>query len=158
MADDLGADIGSDIGSDIASGGSNNVLNTAPTLIGVLNLVALTCVGQNNVAFSWNAGDTQPPIEFTIFDVGAGQNINGGTNAICTVNFVVPGQSSFFDSLTATSADGLTWTANRGPNDLITTTPGRFYVLVRFAYVDGTGFSVPDSGNPSIVIVNSGWS
>lgn len=149
---------GDDVNTTIVSSGTG----TAPTsIIGTLALVPLTCLGLTNALFSWAAGDTQPAIAFNVYDTGAAAIVNAGISGVagvtCYVDFIIPGQQVPYDTLTATSTDGLTWKAPRQPSDLITTTSGKFVILVKFVYADETQFSAPDSGSSAYVIVNDGY-
>ncbi len=131
---------------------------TSPQIVGPLSILPLTGIGLVDIAFSWNAGDTQPAIRFKVMDTGAGQFVDTGvTGVVCTLSFIIPGQSSAYDTLTATTSDGITWEAQRLPTDPITVTSGRFFLVAKFVYSDLTQFSVPDDGSFAIVDIDEGF-
>jgi hypothetical protein len=127
---------------------------TAPNIDGPVTLDVSSFNDLTNCQMMWRQGDTQPDIVLQMLANGTAVDLSGAT---VTINFVVPGQSSFVQtSVMSVGGDNETCSYARQPNDYTTANDGRYYFAVKAVWPDGTGFTGPDNGE-AILTVNSAY-
>ena len=125
---------------------------TAPNVDGPLTLNVLSFNDLTNCLMEWRQNDTQPYIELQIMANGAAVDLSGAT---VTINFVIPGQTSFAQTSDMTiSSDDETLTYTRAKSDFTTQNAGRYYFVVTATWPDGSQLSAPNTAE-AVLIVNS---
>jgi hypothetical protein len=117
-----------------------------------LTLNVLSFNDLTNCLMEWRQNDTQPYIELQIMANGTAVDLSGAT---VTINFVVPGQTSFAQTSDMTiSGDDETLMYTRAESDFTTQNAGRYYFVVIATWPDGSKLSAPGTAE-AVLIVNS---